>query len=139
MSYGDELLAIESRFSATWVKIVNGASVARTPVEYANVRFPMPKQEPWVRLSVLPGAAFLVSMGPTKLYRNPGIIDIGIFNVIGTASKDALALADAAAAIFRGVQFSGISCRAPGIVVLGVLLGWYQITVSVPYHRDELL
>jgi hypothetical protein len=77
-------------------------------------------------------------MGEQRLYRHLGVIDMAIFVPAGSASKSALVLADTAAAIFRGVTFGGIVCRAPEIRSVGVQEGWFHVNVSVSYSRDEL-
>lgn len=130
MSFEAEQKAIEQRFAAQWAEF--------TPVAYMNVPFTTPNNTPWVRLTVLTGDAHVASMGSTKNYRNVGIIDIGIFTPIGSAALKERILADRAAVIFRGAQFEGISCKAPSFKTLGVLEGWEQANVSIPFYRDEI-
>jgi hypothetical protein len=130
MSYAAELKSIESRFAAAW-----GAT---SRVAYANTTFTPIVQEPYVRLTVLPGLSSQISMGEQRLFRHVGVIDVAIFVPAGSASKSALELADMVATIFRGATFEGIVCRAPDVRIVGSQDGWFHVNVSVSYNRDEL-
>lgn len=130
MSYSAELIAIESRFNSQWAD--------RTPVAYGNLPYAPIVGTAYVRLIVLTGRALQASMGAAPLYRHPGVIDVSVFIPEGSATKPALDLADAVVAIFRGAQFSGILCRPADVRNLGVVGGWFQVNVSIPYHRDEI-
>jgi hypothetical protein len=129
MGYEAEQVAIESRFESQWA--------GRTPVAYPNVPFSKPNASPWVRLTVMSGSAFLA--GIPRYFRHPGVIDIQVFVPEGVGSKDALLLADQAAAVFRVASFNGVVCRTPYVVPAGTNDGWYQVNVSVPFQRDEAL
>jgi len=128
MSYSAERIAIETRFANAW-----GTT---TPIAYENVPF-TPPAETYVRLTILTGEERQASMGDAPLYRHAGVIDVGIFAPIGSAAKSVAILADTIAEIFRGMQFAGITCRAPSVRSLGVQEGRYQVNVSVPFQRDE--
>lgn len=131
MTQAATLRSVVSRFESSWAGL--------TPVEYPNVSFTPPNQTAWVRLSLLPGAEYQASMALTggRIFRSAGVVDVSIFVPIGTAIEDAAALADAAAAVFRGTSFDGLVFRAPSFILVGISGGWYQTNVSIPYYRDE--
>jgi hypothetical protein len=64
---------------------------------------------------------------------------ISVFTLLAQGDATALALADAAAGIFRNWGGTNIRCRQPRIVNIGPDgQGWYQINVEIPFIRDEL-
>lgn len=130
MTLDADNIAIESRFETQW-----GLT---TPVAYMNVEFDPPRGSPWVRLSVLPGGEGQIELGNPSLDRHVGIIDVSIFTPEGKGTKQARELAEQAAAVFRKASFSGILCRNPDVTTVGVMDGWHQITVRVPYQRDTI-
>jgi len=129
MTFEAETIAIESRFYNNW-----GAA---TPVKYDNVDFTPPAGGAFVELQVHNGDALAVSTGADITYRSPGIISINIYLPLNTGSNTGKEYADTIAAIFRGQQFSGISCQAASITRLGELDGKFVYNVSIPFFRDE--
>ncbi len=133
MGYSTERQDIESRFATAWA--------STTPIAYQNVAFTPPATGSWVRLAILNGDAQQASLGSGQadtLYRQAGVISVSVFTNLNQGTNAARALADQAAAVFRGVDFgSGIKCRAPRIADVGVDGKFYQMDVSVPYYRDE--
>lgn len=121
---------VETRFQNYW-----GTT---TEVLYDNMTRVPERGTPWVRLTINEGQSNIIGIADTNLYRNLGVIIVQVFVPEGQGTASARQLADQAAAIFRGAQFgSGITCRAPQLANIGVIDGWYQINVSVPFFRDE--
>ena len=131
MSFADALTAIESRFYTLW-------STSNADVTYGNVAFEPKDNRPWIRLTVQHGDTNRAAVWP-EYYRSTGVIFAQIFIPPNKGSKLALTLADQVSAIWRGQQFSGISCLSPSVNDVGVREGWYQVNVTCPYYRDELL
>lgn len=132
MGYAQQRQDIETRFASQWA----GA----TPIAYENVAFTPPNSS-WVRLSILNGGAYQSSLGngdDNNLYREAGVISVSIFTMLNQGTGAARALADQAAAVFRGVDFgSGIKCGAPRITSVGADGKFFQTDVSIPFTRDE--
>lgn len=131
MSFADALTTIESRFHSLWDK-------TDADVTYGNVAFQPRNNFPWVRLTVQHGDTNRAAVYP-EYYRSTGVIFAQIFVPPNKGTKLALTLADTVSGIWRGQQFSGVSCLAPSVTDVGVRDGWYQVNVSCPYYRDELL
>ncbi len=127
MSFESARQYIEEHFSSGWLD---------TSIAYENVSFSPEEGTPWVRLTILDADSRQVSMGSTKLYRNNGVIVVQIFVPENTGTGDARSMADQVAAIFRGTQFNGITCRAPSPRRVGTANGWYQLNVSIPFFFD---
>jgi hypothetical protein len=148
-TFADACEAIDGEFETGW-----GAT---TPISWPNVRFDKPAGAPWVSCTVgeAPGAV-RASLGSTPLHRYFGNVTIQVFTPAErTGSADvggagaARELAGQAAAIFRTATGQGkqiergqsglITFGAPGFDPRGADgLGWYQINVMVPYHRDAV-
>lgn len=130
MSLDADNLAIEARFETQWA--------LTTPVAYMNVEFTPPRDAPWVRLTVLPGGEGQIELGNPSLDRHVGLIDVSVFTPEGSGTKQARELAEQAAAIFRKANFSGILCRNPDVTTVGIIDGWMQLAVRIPYQRDTI-
>jgi len=131
MSYAQEQAYITSHFSNMWP--------AGVGVAYPNVKFDTNNIDEWVRLNIVRGVAYQASMGgDTNVYRHPGNVIVQVFVEPNSGAKRALELADTACAIWRGQQFDGLVFKAPVVIDLGIVAGWYQVNVSCPFYRDEL-
>lgn len=136
MSFEDERVAVESRFSGIY---------SSTTVKYENVPFVQPDAASWVALTVLSGQGVAASLGTgsgSRLDRFSGIIQIDIYTVEDSGTKAARQLADTIGAIFDNVQFSSgssgtITTRTPSYLTQGVKNGWHHSVVSVAYHRSK--
>jgi hypothetical protein len=138
MSFALERSAIEGRFSANW----SGTSADR--VRYENVKFTIPTSGSWVSLKIVNGGARVAGISANNpLNRYQGLIIVDVFVPEDTGTETARGLADSAASIFRNVQFSSgasgtITTRVPTITPVGIVEGWYQLSMSVGYHRDKV-
>lgn len=68
-------------------------------------------------------------------YKQIGLLVIQIFVPENVGSATARGYADTLAGFFRRVSQSGIDFRLPTTTIVGISNGWYQINLSVPYHR----
>lgn len=125
---------LRTRFNSVWA--------SRIPVDYPNHSFTLPSPPaPWCRFRVTNGASERMSVGAvTNLYRNLGIIFIQIFIPDDSDVTVGYGHADAAADIFRDWGGATVQCRTPVIKEIGSEgSGYFQINVSVPFKRDEIL
>lgn len=132
MSFKDEVKAIESRLLANW---------ATTPIRFEGVPFTEPSSA-YVALTVLTGEGVQISLGDVALRRWPGVIVIQIFVPELSGTRQAKTYADSLGAIFDRAQFSSdnsgvISCRTPSVETIGMLEGWWQVNVLIPYRRSR--
>jgi hypothetical protein len=129
------ILAIDKFFTDGWA--------ARTPIAYSNgPAFEPPAGAAWVRLNTVPGQSIARSLGPSILYRWPGVTYVQIFTPLMQGQGDGLALADAAAAIFREQTFTTsdggvLRFRAPSLTPVGGEGQFWQVNVACPFQRDR--
>ena len=132
MTWSTELRTLESHFATQW-----GAT---TPIHFqeAGAFTPPSDHSPWVRFQILQGeSAIVAGHGAGGRYRHPGVIQIDIQTAKGKGTAPALSLADQAAAIFRGKRIGDVLCRAPALSEPTPDGGYYRVTVSIRYQRDE--
>lgn len=92
---------------------------------------------PWVRFSIRPGDAFQVSIGK-RTWRQPGVIMVQIFTIVGSGTGDANRLADAVASSIRGVTVGGVRFQATSPPqYVGADGNWYQANAVTPFQYDE--
>lgn len=133
MTYEAQHNAIRTRFNTQWA--------STTPIKWANVPFDPPNDDAWVELSVGDAGAIQASMGDpgNNTYRHTGAVTVMIFTPSGQGDKEALELADQAAAVFRAWQSGGILFRpAPFIRRIGTKDNWFQVNVVCPFQRDDV-
>jgi hypothetical protein len=130
MSYEQEIRDIEERFDTLW----SSEDGDRT---FSNRSY-TPKDRPWVRVTVKHNEAPRITLSQ-KWYRHTGIIFNQIFVEANKGEKAAMCLVDKISAIWRGQRFGGIQCQAVTVTNVGESNGWYQVNVSCPFYRDELL
>ena len=129
MTYQAERQAIESRFYNNYTA---------TDVKYDNVEYTPTPNRPFLEFEIHDGEQLPISTADTILYRNVGIISMNLHVPINTAAQTGMGYADTAAAVFRGQQFSGITCRGASITRIGEFDQWFIINISIPFFRDEL-
>jgi hypothetical protein len=104
----------------------------------------MPTTGSWVALKIVNGVARVAGIcASTPLNRYQGLIIVDVFVPEDTGTATARTLAESAASIFRNKQFSSgnsgtITTRVPSIAQVGIVNGWYQLSVSVGFHRDKV-
>jgi hypothetical protein len=129
MSYTAQNTAIRSRFHTNW-----GSS---PPVKYDNADFTPPANAAFVELQIVPGPETPVSLGTTVLYRNLGLISINVYVPVNIGTAVLNGYCDTIATIFRGQNFSSITCRGANINRIGEIDGRFVANVSIEYFRDE--
>ncbi len=139
MSYSIERKIIESR-----LQTLLAVDRPDLPIDFENIEFEQPDQEPWIRAVIVSGDSFPASLGSPAIdtrYRHIGRLVVQIFTMAGTGNDEAKSIADDIAAIFRGetvIQESQqIVFFAPEILQGESEAGWFRLTVSVPFQRDE--
>lgn len=137
MSYETQDNAIRSRFATL---MAGGSGL---PIAYPNVEFTQPANTPWCRLHIQDTEANQVSMGNpgNNFYRHPGLVTVMIFTPLNQGDKEALAIADEVAAIFRNWQDPTTRVffrRPPYVRRIGAESKWYHVNVLCPFERDTL-
>jgi hypothetical protein len=131
MTFEAERAAFEQRMANNW---------STTDIWFDNVPYKPTSGTSYVRFSILPGESQQTTIGGSaNIHRNVGILDISIFTPEQQGTKVGKQYADTIAAIFRDVTFSNITCRSPYITDNGISGGWYHLTLTVPYWRDDCL
>lgn len=140
MSYEAEGNEIRKRFKDQLTAL--GINTA-TRVAWPNVSFTPPNdpKSVWMRLTILGGEGTQLTIGAsTNAHRFPGIIVVQVFAPTNKGDKDALAMADTVAGIFRNWSGTTVSCGTATVKAIGPDgQDWYQVNVTIPFHRDELL
>ncbi len=141
MSTSSVNVAIENLFTTGW-----GVT---TPISYDNVAF-TPPATAWVSIEVWDGTATPAALGVApKLRRFNGTVFVTIYTPLTGGSKPARDLAVTAAAIFRGVQVSGITFKEPEVKRVGTQAAtingvqsttqWYTMVVSIAFFADSVV
>lgn len=118
---------IEKRLADNW---------ATTPIAFDNVNFTPPEDAAWIRLVIQDGDAFRVCVGNPGHHRQTGVIMLRIYVPLNGGTNTARQYADTLAALFRDVQFNGITCREASPINLGEVEGWYAYSINIPYFYD---
>jgi len=129
MSYEDANAAIEARLNTQWA--------AATSIKYENVEFEPIPGTPYIELEIVWTDSRQASIETTPLHRATGIISINIYTALNIGTKTADDYGDTIAGIFRGVQFSGITCRSPVPAKIGEMDGWYVLNISTEFYYDK--
>lgn len=136
---------LASAFSAAWKNLKSAGPPAvyeaKTPIAWPNVAF-TPPSGPWVRFSVLDGEGVWRSIGSpgSNIAGYVGVVVIQVFVPLLSGESTAREYADAAAATFQGQTIGGIRFSlATFSLSNSVANDWYQMNVSIPFRRDELL
>jgi len=131
MSFEAEAAAIEGRFSTEW-----GST---TDIKWDNVDYIPTAGTSYVTIEIHNSNSNVAGFGgSTMMYRMRGLISINIFAALNSGTRAAKVLADAAAEIFRGVEFSSVVCGAPAVSRSGQVEDWFIYNVTVPFYRNEI-
>ncbi len=140
MGFSDEHSQLRTRFAAGML-----AASPTTPIDWPNIALdPKPTGDTtWVRFSIvdaIDGTVQTTFGATTNNHMSVGLVVIQIFTPENAGDAGALAMADTVAAIFRNWGGSTVRCRAASKKVIGLDgHGWYQVNVSIPFKRNELL
>jgi hypothetical protein len=120
--------AVETRINSNW---------NTTPIDWDNVYFVPPNNSPFISVRIIFGEERPASI--LQGYRQRGFININVFAPEGTGTAVPYGYADTLGSLFRGKQFSGISCEGPTFTrVPSQEKGWFQINVSIPFYSDTI-
>ena len=124
---------IESRIAANW---------ATTPVVFDNAPYSPQAGQTWVRVQIFEEDVQRINIGNPGYHRVTGLIIMSIYVPIETGTQTARTYADTLAALFRDVQFNGITCREAVPATIGEITakgsetGWFQYDISVRFYWD---
>ena len=132
MSYEAERVSAEVAFETGWA--------SATPIKYQNAPFTDPDGDEFVEFFVLSGPSNIASLGGVNtMHRFIGFVQIDIYVPENTGTDRARELADTAATIFRDTRIDDMLFRASDITNGATPpAGYYRLTVTVPYQRDEI-
>jgi len=142
MSFTNERLAIEKQFLSNWdstttpVKLDNVVGLVKGNTKVAD----QTKISEWCHLSIKPASADIADMNDNHRVRYVGTIFVNVFVKLGSGTDRARILADAVTELLQLTEFDGVSTRTSSLTNGGQTPddAWYQITVSVPYYRDQI-
>lgn len=137
MSFETERIAIETRFQTQW--LTGSPAALRTPVGMPGHVFTPPEGESSVKLSILNGAGFNMSMGDpgSNLVRYAGLLTINILTPGGLGTKAARDLADLIQPIFTNWRSGTLLFRTMNTGPADETQPFYMLPVSFAFERDE--
>jgi hypothetical protein len=125
------------------------ASANSLPVAWPNITFTPPQPpEAWVRFTVVDVKGQQIEMGSANnTHRVYGSLILQVFWPADEGDGDALALGDALGELYRqqifnfpDTPFSGhVRMRDPNVREIGRDGAFWQVNVTIPFHRDDLL
>lgn len=138
-------MSFESHMAALHTFI--DANYTSTPVAYGGgVAFDSEDVGDWIKVSILDGASGQPCVGSEAVtkYRFNGFINIVIYGELTTSGKTAenrvREYADTLTTLFLANKTqSNVLYRTPSLAVLGEADGYFSVTLSVPFQRDELI
>lgn len=137
--YAQELTDIEQRLLDNWTGYPIQFGEGPECVDPATGNLvKQPDSSAWVRLTVrgaLEEQAALGGGNTATLWRNRALITAQIFAPVGERQL-ALTMGETLASIYRGASFSTVSCQAASVREVGIVNGWQQVNVDIPFYRD---
>jgi hypothetical protein len=136
--FENERQHIEEEFNSNWTSTACPIQVDNVNglVSGTDIIKDVKGLDKWCRLTILNAISNNVGLGGTMV-RHMGDIVINIFTKTGTGTDVARELADDVYDIFVNKSFDTIRCEAPYMNIEGEIDEWYQLTVTVPFIRDE--
>ena len=115
-----------------------------SPVTFDNEAFTPPASQPWVRVSVRHAGSTLEAIGGSGFggmnsFMRTGLCFVQVFVPIDQGTRQADTLAQAARAIFEGINLSSNAIRFNNVVLreVGPDDAWYQINLEAAFQYDE--
>lgn len=142
MTFKSERQAVTDKFMEAW-------NADDTPVKMDNVNGLMKNGDSKIKsdsgldefchLRILPNSANRADINAIKRIRYTGNIVVNVFVKAGSGTDRARELADKVAVIFGDTGFDNIVTRSASFTNQGQTpdSSFYQITVMIPYYRDE--
>lgn len=103
------------------------------PTDYGDPGFITPDGT-WYRLTILHSPELRAEIGRAA-YQASGQIIIQIFTKPELDQKSRADLVDSVAAVYRNTTFNSIYSDEPSPLDLGVVNGWRQVNVSIPFEK----
>ena len=129
MSFEGIRSAIAARMSSNW---------STTPIAWENRDFTPPTSGGWVELTVLGNTGQTRGInGDVGAVRDSGLIAINIYTPEGSGTATGRGYADTLAALFEHERFSGITTYAATLTTRGVVNGWHQLNLTIPYRSNR--
>lgn len=91
-------------------------------------------RSPWVRLTIVHGDSFTVSIGSAPCVRRTGVITVQIFTARDVGSRPAMLLADSLAEHLQYFTSGKLETQAASVTRVGPSEGYYQVNASVPFR-----
>ena len=132
MGHAADATTIRNQFNSQWP--IEQPTVV---FKFSDVDYKPDIDEPWVRLTILPGTQTQVSMGAVRRFRRIGVIIVQIFVPAGSGDGLARELADSVANIYQGRTINGVICRGTGLDRVGVEGAWSMWNAGTPYQADD--
>lgn len=131
MSYSTVIRDIEQRLQDNW---------AVTKVASPNVPLsPKPKStESWLRLRLFNDVATRITIGTPGTHRVSGTLVIEIFTPENKGSRLGYTYGDTLAALFRDVQFNGITFQEVNVQDTGESNGWNKHNLTTSFYWDGI-
>ena len=135
MSYKQAKIDIQKAFYTGWTAAGYSADI----IAWVNEKFTKPSNSTWVRVSIFPGSASRIELGPGDAKLHVGLVDVEIFvpsDQKGT--NDIYTYIDVIAAIFvnqniEDNHFDGYDLFGPSMIEEG----WIKANISFPFKRYE--
>jgi hypothetical protein len=137
VTFEEAFNAIRTRFHEE----VELSSLELSAVSYDNSPIQeAPDSGPWLRVAIIPGETFQVSLGDpgNNRHRTPGILSVQVFDDLSGGDARALSVADAIVTAFRSQTVAGVRYASPRVDRVGRLGRWWVLVVSVPFSFDSL-
>lgn len=110
------------------------------PIAWDNAKTPLSVKsaqdvgEPWVAMTILPGASITSGVGSTPCVRNTGLIEVQVFTQPNSGTIPAYTLCDSLAEALQHQQNGHFETQALSVTRSGIINGWYQLNASVSYR-----
>lgn len=125
--------AVAARLAANWTlsAIVDDDTTGQGPADgspYVTIEYPVSVEN-----------QITVGAPGNNVFRETGAFRLKLVSPTGTGLSQPIAWVDQLRGIFRGKQFSGVTCYAPSPAVVdnsNYLPGKFVVSSSVPYYAD---
>ena len=130
--FADTEKIIQERLKNNWTT---------TPIAYSNVdsRLLEDGDDPWIRCTIVEGASSQHAMGDPTGHgnvRHVGVITIQVFVREHTGTRQSRTYLDTLKSYWQ-VEDQGLTFRPASVFPVGVVNGWYQTNLDIPYFWNE--
>jgi len=128
MSFESIRSAVAARLATNWTTM---------PIAYENRDFTPPTSGGWIELTVIGNTGQTLGIGSAVMVRDTGLISINVYTPEGSGTATGRGYADTLAALFEHERFSGITTYAATLTTRGVVNGWHQLNLTIPYRSNR--